>query len=165
MGESPRVGSPPSKPVLIFDGDCGFCRHWIVRWRRRTGDTVDYRPFQDPEVGRHFPEVSRARCARAVQLVEPDGSVSEGAQAVFRTLALAGSRFPLWLYGHIPGAASAFERAYRLVADHRPFLSRATTILWGRSVAAPTYAVAGWLFRRLLGIVYFIAFVSLGNVV
>ena len=27
-------------PVLIFDGDCGFCRVWVEYWKRLTGNLV-----------------------------------------------------------------------------------------------------------------------------
>src|SRR5437773_2587310 len=39
-----RVANPPAKPLLIFDGECGFCRRWIERWQAKTGDRIDYRP-------------------------------------------------------------------------------------------------------------------------
>jgi predicted DCC family thiol-disulfide oxidoreductase YuxK len=33
-------------PLLIFDGDCGFCRIWVEYWKRLTGDLVAYGPYQ-----------------------------------------------------------------------------------------------------------------------
>ncbi len=161
MADSTRVGSPPATPVLIFDGDCGFCRYWIARWRLRSGDAVEYVPFQDPALAQRFPEVPRERCRRAVQLVQPDGRVVEGALAVFEAMAFSGRRLPLWTYQHVPGAAAVSERSYRFVADHRAPASRLTAFLWGRDARVPSYALAGWLFLRLLGIVYLVAFWSL----
>ena len=82
---------------MVFDGDCGFCRIWIARWRRgSTG--IDYVPYQ--EAADWFPAISREAFARAVHLVEPGGKVSRGAEAVFRALALGRPRrrLPLWLY-------------------------------------------------------------------
>ena len=156
-----HVGSPPATPVLIFDGECGFCRYWVARWRHRTGDAVEYLPFQDPTLAQRFPELPRERCARAVQLVQPDGRASEGARAVFETAALSGGRLALWTYEHVPGAAAVSERLYQIVADHRTLSSRLTAFLWGRTPRPPSYAFAGWLFLRLLGIVYLVAFWSL----
>ena len=37
-----------SKPILVYDGECGFCRRWIERWRVVTGDRVVYLPYQTP---------------------------------------------------------------------------------------------------------------------
>ena len=54
------VAHPPDRPLGIFDGDCGFCRAWIARWRAETGDRVDYAPSQ--EVAARFPEVPAEVC-------------------------------------------------------------------------------------------------------
>ena len=54
------------------------------------------------------------------------------------------------------------ERVYRILASHRGAASRVTTLLWGRTTAPSTYARSTWLFQRLLGVVYTIAFCSLG---
>ncbi|PYK29997.1 MAG: hypothetical protein DME57_08395, partial [Verrucomicrobia bacterium] len=54
-----RVANPPPKPLLIWDGECHFCRRWIERWREITGDQVDYETSQ--QVGDRFPEISRAQ--------------------------------------------------------------------------------------------------------
>jgi predicted DCC family thiol-disulfide oxidoreductase YuxK len=151
------------RPLVVFDGDCGFCRFWIERWRRYTRDAVDYEPFQNPEIAARFPTIPRERFARAVQLIEPDGRVSEAAHAVFRLGAIARRHSaPLWAYEHLPGFAALTERAYQHVANHRRFWSGLTTLLWGRSTAPATYARTAWIFLRLLGVVYFLAFWSLG---
>ena len=160
MADGLRVARPPERPLAIFDGDCGFCRLWIARWKLRTGPKVDYAPSQ--EVAPRFPEISAERFARAFQLVLPDGRVLGGAEAV---LALAGrvpgGGLPLALYRRIPGMAPLLELAYRLVARHRPAAMAVTRWVWGSSVLAPTYEVANALFLRLLGLCYLAAFVSL----
>ena len=50
-----RVAAAPTTPLMIWDGDCHFCRHWIERWRVVTGGLVDYAPYQD--VAAQFPEI------------------------------------------------------------------------------------------------------------
>jgi len=128
-----RVPNPPAKPLLVFDGDCGFCRTWVARWRRTVGRKVDYEQFQT--AGARFPTIPRSRFRHALQLILPDGEVFEGAEAVFRTLALASGhpRHRRWLavYQNVPGARPAFEWGYRWVADHRPLLSRVSHFLLG----------------------------------
>ncbi|OGF23707.1 MAG: hypothetical protein A2V63_13625 [Candidatus Eisenbacteria bacterium RBG_19FT_COMBO_70_11] len=117
--------SPPDKPLLVYDGDCGFCRVWIARWRRTTGDRVEYAPYQ--EAAARFPEMPIERFRGAVQLVEPDGRWSAGAEAVFRSLAHAPGRgWGLWLYLRLPGFAPVSEWCYRRVARHRSALERIT---------------------------------------
>jgi predicted DCC family thiol-disulfide oxidoreductase YuxK len=149
-----------SKPLLVWDRDCEFCRGWIARWRRITGDLVEYATYQ--EVASQFPDIPRSRFQHAVQLIEPDGTRYEAAEAVFRSLAYApGSAWPLELYRSLPGFAPISEACYRLVADHRPAFTRITRGVWGPHVAPPGMALTSWLFLRLLGFVYLAAFVSL----
>jgi predicted DCC family thiol-disulfide oxidoreductase YuxK len=126
-----RVESPPERPLVVFDGDCGFCRYWIRRWHQRTGDTLEYLPYQDTAVARRFPALTTERCARALQIVEPDGAVSKGADAVFRALARSGLRWPLTLYRRLPGVATVSELVYQLVARNRPLASRLTSLVTG----------------------------------
>jgi predicted DCC family thiol-disulfide oxidoreductase YuxK len=149
------------RPLLIFDGECHFCRRWIARWRQMTGERVEYAPFQ--EVAPLHPQITAERFQRSVQLIETDGSVHEGAEAVFRALAYAPFRgWPLWAYSHVPFAKAISERLYRLVAGHRVAFSRLTRWLWGSSVERPSHILTRWLYLRLLGCVFLIAFVSLG---
>jgi predicted DCC family thiol-disulfide oxidoreductase YuxK len=157
-----RVAAPPPKPLMIFDGDCNFCTLWIRRWRQMTGDAVDYLPSQDPAVAGRFPEIPRAQFGTAVQLLETDGVVYSGAEAVFRALAKNPNRqWPLLAYEKIPAFASSTESAYRLVARHRTFFSRLTRWFWGGHVEPPDYFLARWIFLRALGAVYLVAFMSL----
>ena len=147
---------------MIFDGDCNFCSLWIRRWQQATGDEVDYLPFQDPRVAAQFPELPRDQFEAAVQLIEPEGAVFGGAEAVFRALAhKPHEHWLLDLYYHLPVFARAAEWGYRVVARHRTFFSALTRLAWGRTVEPPTYFLVRWVFLRSLGIIYLIAFVSL----
>ncbi|MCA1582819.1 MAG: lipase maturation factor family protein [Acidobacteria bacterium] len=153
-----RVGGPPARPLVLFDGDCGFCRAWIARWEERTGDRVQYAPSQ--ERGAEFPEIPASDFTRSVQLVLPDGEVLSGARAVAKALDLAGTRWPLRVYHHVPLAAPASEAAYRVIAGHRNAASRVTKALWGDSVDAPHFGMSTVVFLRLLGLVFLAAFIS-----
>jgi lipase maturation factor 1 len=155
-----RVANPPPKPLLLFDGDCHFCRRWIERWRGITGDAVDYASSQ--EAGARFPEITDDEFRGAVQLLEPSGEIYSAAHAVFRSLAYAPRGWWLLaLYQRLPGFAWATELTYSTVAANRQLASAATRLLWGDDVRQPTYAVTRSIFLRLLGIVFLIAFVSL----
>ncbi len=154
-----KVNRPPAQPLMVFDGDCHFCRRWIERWREMTGGRVEYLPSQ--KVASRFPEIPAEEWANAVQLIEPDGTVYRAAEAVFR--ALSYGRRGAWLsvlYDRLPGFAPVTEAAYRMVAGSRTAASRATRLLWGTDVRRPTYAAARELFLRALGAIYLVAFVS-----
>ncbi|MGI8819662.1 MAG: lipase maturation factor family protein [Chthoniobacterales bacterium] len=155
-----RVAHPPAKPLLLFDGDCHFCRGWVERWREMTGDRVAYATSQ--EAGGDFPEIPPEEFANAVQLVTPEGEVHRAADAVFESLAHARSgRWLRWSYDHLPGFAPATELAYSTVARNRSLASTATRLLWGDDVRRPTYFITRDLFLRALGLVFLVAFVSL----
>ena len=156
-----RVASPPERPTLLFDGDCGFCRYWIGRWRGATGEAVEYVAWQ--QIPERFPEIPKDAFRHAVQLVEPDGTVTSGAEAVFRALAAAkGGGGPLRLYRTVPGVAPVTEGVYKVVASHRVFFSALTRWLWGGAPSPASFRSGARLFLLGLGLVYFVAFVSLG---
>jgi len=150
----------PARPVLIFDGNCHFCRRWIERWREVTGDVIAYEPFQ--EAAERFPEIPRQAFERAVHFIETDGTVHRGAAAVFRSLGQKpGGSWLLWGYQHVPGFAAITETAYGLVARNREIASFCTRRLWGKDVRRPDYSQARQWFLQALGAIYLIAFVSL----
>src|SRR5215471_8802512 len=155
-----RVANPPSKPLLVWDGECHFCRRWIERWREITGDKVEYDTSQN--VADRFPEVTREQFQRSVVLIESDGSVFTGAEAVFRSLRYRSSKKWLaWSYYHIPGFAPITEAFYKFTATNRRLASAMTRLLWGNDVRPPQYFWARRWFIRLLGLIFLIAFVSL----
>ena len=149
---------PPqsSKPLLVYDNDCDFCRYWIAQWQHVTGDRIDYAPSQ--EVAAEFPEIPRSDFESSVQLILHNGTVLSGAEAVFRAL---NNGLFLWCYYHLPGFASASEWFYRFVAKHRPFFSALTRWFWGTHTERTTLHLSRWLFFRGLGCIYLIAFLSL----
>ena len=158
------VAHPPPRPLLVFDGDCHFCRGWIARWRERTGDLVDYAPLQERAAA--FPEAARAEFEREVKLIEPNGRMTGGAEAVFRTLALgrgAGGRALLWAYQRVPLVEPVADAGYAFVARHRTFASTMTRLLWGNDLTRPAYHTAQRWFLRTLALIYLCAFLSLGN--
>ena len=91
---------------------------WIGRWREITGDKVDYEISQ--HVAGKFPEISLEQFQRSVVLIEPDGAVFTGAEAVFRSLRSRSSkRWLAWSYYHVPGFAPISEAFYKFVSMNR----------------------------------------------
>jgi predicted DCC family thiol-disulfide oxidoreductase YuxK len=148
------------RPTLIYDGDCKFCARWVERWRASTGERVRYITSQ--EAAAEFPEIAEQESNEAVQWVGDSGERLSGSPAVFAALATASSsgRTLLSLYNEKPWFARASDAAYRVVARNRVLFSRGTQLLWGADVRVPTFAISSWLFLRLLGVVYLLAFAS-----
>ncbi len=150
------------RSILLYDGDCGFCRFWVERWKHRTGDRILFLPNRETLSG--IPDIPREELEESVQLITPSGERWSGARAVFGVLASApGMRWMLRIYRSVPGAAPVSEWLYSLVARHRGFFSRATRILWGPNPAPPSYNLTRAIFLRSLGLIYLAAFWSLGT--
>lgn len=155
------LNSVMSKPTLIYDGKCGFCGIWIRYWKEVTGDAVEYAPFQ--EVAGSYPDIPRERFQQAVHWIAPDGDARSGAHAVYTTLAMDPKRRG-WItaYDRVPGFASLSEAAYGFIARHRSLFYWVTVALFGREVHILTYDRVRWLFLKLLGLIYVVAFASFG---
>ena len=105
------------RPVVIFDGECGFCT-WCVEFaRRRVHAPVDYCPYQVAD----FASLAATRDqAREAVLFVHGHTVSSGASAVAAILRAGRRPWPMF------GAAldstlvrPVAARAYRFVARHR----------------------------------------------
>ncbi len=148
--------SQSSKPLLVYDDACDFCRYWIAQWQHVTGDSIDYTPYQ--EVASQFPEIPLSAFESSVQLILEDGTVFSGAEAVLCAL---NNDSLLWCYSRVPGFAKVAETVYRFIAQHRPFFSAMTRWLWGTHTESTTSHFSRWLFLRAIGCIYLIAFLSL----
>jgi predicted DCC family thiol-disulfide oxidoreductase YuxK len=154
------VAHPPPRAMMIFDGDCSFCRRWAGRWQSTTGDAIDYEPRCAVE--KDFPEISPEAFDKAVQLVETNGTVRSAGDAVLRALFLGGKhRWAWWLYCRVATFAVIVEAAYRYVSRHRGgWMDVADRWLLGKTPGWPSWRVGQWAFLRGMGVVYLIAFVD-----
>lgn len=109
---------PRERPLVLYDGECGFCQRWARRGERIAGPRADFVPYR--QIASCFPEITEAEFLQSVHLIECDGCVYSGAEAVIRVLAmrpvLRGLR---WFYDHFPGFGCFSEWIYRGVARHR----------------------------------------------
>ena len=125
-----------------------------------TDGRVEYVTSQ--EAGAQYAEIPDEEFAGSVQLIESDGRIFRGAEAVFRSLGYSrGGRWLGWCYDRVPGFAPVTEFTYAIVARNRYLASRATRLLWGNDVRQPTYFATRRIFLRALGLIFLIAFVSL----
>lgn len=113
------VPSPDDpRPVLLYDGDCGFCR-WsvakVVAWDRRG--RLRTAAIQSAEGQRLLTDLPEPLRLDSFHLAEPGGQVrSAGAAAAPLLELLPGGRPPALLMRTFPGLT---ERAYRAVAARR----------------------------------------------
>ena len=111
---------PPPRPVLIFDGLCGFCTscaRWLHRWVVRDGSTrvTPWQRLNLAELG-----LTADQCIAAVQWVGDDGRVRSGHAAIAATLRAGHLVWrPVGALLVAPGFSWLAARLYSWVADHR----------------------------------------------
>jgi predicted DCC family thiol-disulfide oxidoreductase YuxK len=111
------------RPTLLYDADCGVCR-WLLakllRWDRRGA----LRPvaLQDPAAISLLTGMSEEERMGSWHLVDAAGEVRSAGAAFPALLRLLPGGGPLAALA--ARAPRLSERAYRLVADHRPALGR-----------------------------------------
>ena len=106
-----------SRPVVLFDGRCGFCT-WSVQFARNIVQAeVEFIPYQTVDLQEFGLTVEE--CAQAVQFVGPGGTAA-GELAVAAILQ-SGRRVwrPLGAVIASPPIRPAAGAVYRLVARHR----------------------------------------------
>ena len=110
----------PDNPVLIFDGDCGFCTssaRFLLRWVVRRGSTRVV-PWQRADLDAL--SLTEAQCREAVQFVGPGGEVVSGHAAIAAALRAG---HPVWRpVGALltaPGLSWLAARVYSWVSAHR----------------------------------------------
>jgi predicted DCC family thiol-disulfide oxidoreductase YuxK len=114
-----------SSPVLLYDGDCGFCTQSVRFIERRvptSAEIVAYQFADLPALG-----VSEERASHEVVWVTQDGRAYGGAQAVAKLLMDAGKAWRvLGLIGRVPPFRWVAHGLYRLVANNRDRLPGGT---------------------------------------
>ena len=109
-----------TRAVVLYDGDCAFCRRWIDRlhrWDRHN--RIDTIPASDRHELGALPPLDDAALDRAMHLVTPDGRVHAGGRAVAevaRYLPMGSVLHPLF---RLPGISHLLDAAYRFVAARR----------------------------------------------
>ncbi|HEY5046108.1 MAG TPA: DUF393 domain-containing protein [Solirubrobacteraceae bacterium] len=115
-GEDVRV-SPRERPVLIYDGDCAFCRK-CARALERIEPDAEIIAWQSADLAALG--ITEEQATDAVQLVQIDGTVRAGHEAIAAILSSTGG---IWqIIGRmvlLPGISWMAAKVYRLVADNR----------------------------------------------
>ncbi len=144
--------------LLVYDGDCRFCRYCVDYARARTGSRVDYRAYQTLAPG--FGGLTAQDYAAAIQLFDNGERRAQGANAAFVVMQLAGAGGWLWCYRRLPGFATNAERLYHWVARHRPLCLWLARLLIGERWQPLQHRRVSALFLRALALVYATAFIS-----
>ena len=121
---------------MVFDGNCGFCKYWVIRWKKISGLGVDYKPYQ--EVAEYFKDISEHHFKQAVRYIDTEGVVFNGPDAAYITYFNKNKlKFLHQWYNDKPWFRKFSDNAYQFVADHRNTMSKITIRLFGKNPANP----------------------------
>ncbi len=136
---------PAGKPMMAWDGSCGFCHYWVIKWKLLTGDVVEYKPFQ--EVYNAFPDVDLKYFRQAIRFIDLDGKIYSGPGAVFQALHRYGTkwRWVMPLYRRCRIFSFLSDRFYAFVSANRVRMYRIVVRLMGKNPARPRYYWAYYL--------------------
>jgi predicted DCC family thiol-disulfide oxidoreductase YuxK len=104
-------------PVLVFDGDCGFCTS-CARLLERIGPDAEVVAWQLADLDELG--ITAAQAAEAVRWIGADGTVRTGHEAIAATLSSAGR--PWRIAGRameLPGISPLAAAVYRVIARNR----------------------------------------------
>jgi predicted DCC family thiol-disulfide oxidoreductase YuxK len=111
--------TPPGHDVILYDGHCRLCRGAARQLAQLLGEKgTELRSFREEGVLAAFPGISLERCEQAIQLVQGDGRVFEGAEALVRALGRRPLGRLLFVY-YVPGLRQVADWLYGLVARYR----------------------------------------------
>ncbi len=136
---------PPNQPILIWDGECKFCKWWKTRWEIKTKNQLDFKTYQ--EVTSQFQDIPLKEFKKASRLIETDGFVYSGPDSAYRSLYIAGNKkWHLW-YSNNAWFEKISDLGYNHIAKNRNFYYKATVILFGKDPVKPKYY---WFYYLLL---------------
>ena len=106
--------------TIVYDGTCRYCLRqmdWIRR-NDRAG-AFSFQPNQAPDLLQRFPQLATDDLNTGLRLVQPDGNVQVGADAVYHVARqLPRTRWFAWLY-RVPVLHSIARWTYGYIAARR----------------------------------------------
>lgn len=143
------------KPLLIYDGTCGFCKRWVTRFHAVTKSGFTYAPYQ--EAACRYPNVPAEEFSRAAQCFEADGTRHSGADAMLFALSTGtGPQWPYKIYQRYSFIRSVTDAVYGIIARNRSLASAIDRFLWGKEPVPepPAISVTQWILGPLTGVAF-----------
>src|SRR6056300_1423051 len=106
-----------TRPVVVFDGRCGFCTRSVNFARRWVRSDAEFVPFQTTDLEQFG--LTQEQCEREVQWVE--GEFVVGGSSAAAHILQSGGRWwrPIGRAIDRPVVRPAAQTAYRFIARHR----------------------------------------------
>lgn len=127
-----KTQNPPKQPLFIWDGECGFCKYWIIVWKSKTVN-LTYDTFQ--EAAGDFKDIPLKEFKKASRLIESDGAVFSGPDSAYRTLWYFDKPQKYWhrWYEQSDLFRWISDQGYNTIAKNRPIMMKLTLAFWGKN--------------------------------
>lgn len=114
----------PEKPIVIYDGKCGFCSKSVEKWKKLVDRDIQFISCDHSSISMHYPELLTEDLQTSVHYIDGFGQVYIGAEAV---LLILKNRFIFSILLRLYQKSSLFARLseaiYAWIARHRYGLS------------------------------------------
>ena len=108
------------KDVVLYDGQCNFCRSQINVLRRLDGRRrLEFVSLHDPQVAKNYPNLTFDQLMEQMWIVTPEGAQHGGAYAVRYLSRRLPILWPLAPLMHFPFTMPLWCFLYRLIAKYR----------------------------------------------
>ncbi len=107
--------------VVIFDGECRFCRGGVERLQQLDlgGKRLSFLSLHDPRVTERYPDLSYDDLMSQMYVVDQAGTRHGGADAVRYLSRRLPLLWPVMPILHVPGSARLWRWLYAQVAKRR----------------------------------------------
>jgi predicted DCC family thiol-disulfide oxidoreductase YuxK len=139
-----KTQNKPPKPLMIWDGECGFCKYWIIVWNQKS-ENIEFNTFQ--EVADHYPEIPLKEFKKASRFIDTDGHIYSGPDSAYMSLAQFNKPITFlhhW-YEKYPWFRWISDHAYNEIAKNRPIMMTLTIAFWGNDPLNRKPYWAAWL--------------------
>jgi predicted DCC family thiol-disulfide oxidoreductase YuxK len=129
-----RSPAQPQKWLVLYDGDCGFCK-WLLAGLLRFDRAERLQPvaLQRPQAEALLADLEPDKRMASMHVIAPEGTRTSAGEALPALLGLlSGGRVPAAVLGRFPRLTGA---GYRWVATHRIGISRFVPRRWKQRAA------------------------------
>lgn len=138
---------PKARPIMVWDGECGFCKYWITNWKSKTDGRINYRTFQ--EVAEQFQDIPLKEFKKASRLIESNGFVYSGPDSAYRSFLYFKNNNSPWHKYYSNNKIFTFisDQAYNFIAKNRSLMFTITKLFFGKN---PENIKPYWLLLLLI---------------
>jgi predicted DCC family thiol-disulfide oxidoreductase YuxK len=108
------------QPVVLYDGQCNFCRSQIELLKRLGGQNrLRFLSLHDPSVAKKYPDLTSEQLMEQMWIIAPNEKRYGGAWAVRYLTRVLPILWPLAPILHVPGLMGVWQYLYRQIAKRR----------------------------------------------